>query len=70
MKILNYTYKNGLGHAKTLTVYIKTNENGKFPIEIWDNKTGENCGSGECTKDQIVAFLNNYEIIPNELLTL
>ena len=61
MCVKEYNYHNDFGYYKKLVVYPK--KNGKYPVIIWNNGTGDNCGSGELTEEQLNEFLRHYKFI-------
>ena len=56
-----YTYTNNMGRAKELWVANEPKEDGTYFCVIWDMATGENCGTGDCTKEQIEKMLKNMK---------
>ena len=61
MRGKEYNYRNDKGYYKKLVVYPKQND--KYPISIWNNETGDYCGSGEITEEQLNEFFKHYHFI-------
>ena len=58
--MLEYTYTNDLGYHKKIVVeYV---EDGKFHCQIWSMDTGDLCGHGDMTADELREFLHHYGI--------
>lgn len=58
--MLEYTYTNDLGYHKKIVVeYV---EDGKFHCQLWSMDTGDLCGCGDMTADELRAFLLHYGI--------
>lgn len=53
-----YTYINGLGRMKKIVTGKK--KNGKYPFTLWDIQTGEFCGWGERTPEELQDFLDDH----------
>ena len=60
--MLEYTYTNDLGYRKKIVVESVNVEDGKFPFQIWSMDTGDFCGSGNITADELREFLHHYGI--------
>ncbi len=54
-------YVNDIGEMKKIVVYPM--KNGKYPFSLWSMRTGDFCGSGEKTKDEINDFFQHYRIV-------
>ena len=54
-----YYYTNDTGYHKKLVIEEK---DGKYYVQLWSMDTGDFCGSGEMTKDELDAFLKHYGI--------
>lgn len=59
MKRFFYKYTNDLGRKKEIWI---TKDEDKYTYSLWDLATGEHCGSGESTKEDLIDFLSHYEI--------
>ena len=59
--MLEYTYTNDLGYLKKIV--IESVDDGKFHCRLWSMDTGELCGSGDMTADELREFLHHYGII-------
>jgi hypothetical protein len=57
-----FNYTNDIGRSKSLMVYGADKQDDKYCCVIWDNTTGEYCGSGYKTKEEITEFLAHYGI--------
>lgn len=60
--MLEYTYTNDLGHHKKIVVESVNAEDGKFHFQLWSMDTGDFCGSGDVTADELREFLHHYGI--------
>ena len=56
----SFEYVNAMGIRKKLTVYPM--KEGKYPVSLWIAETGENCGMGTATAEEIKNFLAHYGI--------
>jgi hypothetical protein len=54
-----YQYTNDMGEPKTLMV---TQKGETYNFSIWSNRTGDFCGGGQMTKEQLDEFLSHYHI--------
>lgn len=54
-----YNYTNDLGYHKTLAVEFPPIE-GKYACSLWCADTGDYCGGGNATAEQIEQILNHY----------
>ena len=63
-----YNYINGIGEPKKIIISTEKNENGNYSFTLWSNRTGDFCGSGEKTKEQIKKYLKHYNIKDTENL--
>ena len=59
--IRSYTYTNFDGRLKALIMRPSTKDN-YFYFEIWNMSTGDYCGSGCATENDIKNFLSKYEV--------
>ena len=57
-----YNYVNDIGHLKKIVIDNKKNKNGKYNFSLWSLQTGDFCGNGEKTKEDIDDFLKHYKI--------
>ena len=57
----SFEYTNSLGIPKKLVVY-DPNEQGKYPVTLWEMRHGEFCGSGEMTRDELNDYLKHFGI--------
>lgn len=55
-----FHYTNDIGYHKTLAVYEK--ENDKYPVMLWSRDTGDFCGSGKLTEQELKGYLKHYGI--------
>ena len=53
-------YVNDIGHLKKIIVYKP--KNGLYPFSLWSMQTGDFCGSGEKTRDELNEFFAHYKI--------
>ena len=58
--MLEYTYTNDLGYHKKIVV--ESVEDGKFHCQLWSMDTGDFCGCGDMTADELREFLHHYGI--------
>jgi hypothetical protein len=58
--MLEYTYTNDLGYHKKIV--IESIDDGKFHCQLWSMDTGDFCGQGDMTADELRAFLHHYGI--------
>jgi hypothetical protein len=58
--MLEYTYTNDLGYHKKIVV--ESVKDGKFHCQIWSMDTGDFCGCGDKTADELREFLHHYGI--------
>lgn len=56
-----YTYVNDIGRMKKIIIGEEPNENGKYNFTLWDLRTGEFCGQGKKTKEEMINFLKHYK---------
>lgn len=59
--IKSFQYTNALGLPKKLVVY-DLNEEGKYPVTLWEMTHGEFCGSGAMTKNELNDYLAHFGI--------
>ena len=59
--VREFQYTNDMGYHKTLSVDM-TIKNGKYPVQLWSRDTGDFCGSGDMTKDEVNDFLKHYGV--------
>lgn len=57
-----YYYRNDIGYMKKIVVATTPNENGKYNFTLWNAQTGDFCGQGEKTKEDVEDFLKHYKI--------
>jgi hypothetical protein len=50
-----------MGIPKKLVV-SDPNEQGKYPVTLWEMLHGEFCGSGEMTRDELNDYLKHFGI--------
>lgn len=55
-----YNYTNMLGYHKKLVVSDAPNKEGKYSCTLWSNTTGDYCGSGEMTAEELDELLSHY----------
>lgn len=60
MKTKEYCYTNKIGRLKRLEVRTEKTKEGKYWYVIWDVMTGECCGGGENTAEELASFLSYY----------
>lgn len=58
-----YNYTNDLGYHKKLI--IGELKDGKYSVTLWSNDTGDFCGTGSMTPQQLTDFLIHYHITAN-----
>jgi len=56
-----YFYTNDLGFRKKFEIIYKR-EDGTYSTAIWSMNTGDLCGGGNMTKEEIIDFLKHYGI--------
>lgn len=56
-----FKYTNSMGIPKKLVV-SDPNEQGKYPVTLWEMLHGEFCGSGEMTRDELNDYLKHFGI--------
>lgn len=61
-KMKSYTYVNDIGRTKRIDISINDPEKEKYHVVLWDVKTGEFCGSGYKTKEELIHYFNYYHI--------
>jgi hypothetical protein len=59
-----YHYTNDLSYRKILLV--EESHNGKHQFQLWSQDTGDFCGSGEFTPQELQDFLRHYGIKDDE----
>ena len=59
-----FNYVNDLGCPKKLVVYEK-NEEGLYPVVLWNMMNGECCGSTQMNAQEIKDYLTHYHIDAN-----
>lgn len=59
---VHFYYTNDLGRSKSMMVYGAEKQDNKYLCILWDNMTGEHCGSGYMSKEEITDFLGHYGI--------
>lgn len=55
-----FEYVNGYGIPKKLVV--GESQNGKYPVTLWSMDTGDFCGNGELTPEQLNRYLEHFGI--------
>ena len=55
-----FRYTNSLGFHKELVVFEKVD--GKYPVTLWSLDTGDLCGSGQLTLQELNDYLKNFDI--------
>jgi len=58
--IKNFQYVNAMGYRKELLVYEKTN--GKYYVTLWSLDTGDFCGSGHMTTQELNDYLKHFGV--------
>lgn len=58
---ISFNYTNSMGYAKKLVVFAP-NEEGKYPITLWEMLHGEFCGSGKMTREELNDYLEHFGI--------
>ena len=56
-----YTYVNDIGEPKKIVIGEK-NTDDTFPIFLWSLRTGDYCGGGKMTKEELEHYFNHYGI--------
>lgn len=56
----SFQYTNSLGLHKELVVYEKVD--GKYPVTLWSLDTGDFCGRGDMTTQELNDYLKHYGI--------
>lgn len=56
----SFRYTNSMGYHKELAVYKKVN--GKYPVMLWSLDTGDLCGSGDMTTQELNDYLKHFGI--------
>lgn len=56
----SFQYTNSKGYRKELTVYEKVD--GKYPVTLWSLDTGDFCGSGNMTTQELNDYLKHFVI--------
>ena len=56
----SFQYTNNMGYHKELTVYEKVD--GKYPVMLWSLDTGDYCGKGNMTTQELNDYLKHYGI--------
>ena len=59
--VRTFEYTNSMGIPKKLVV-SDPNEQGKYPVTLWEMLHGEFCGSGEMTRDELNDYLKHFGI--------
>lgn len=57
-----YDYINDIGEPKILILHKYPNLQGLTSFQIWSQSTGDYCGSGYMTPQQLEDFCNHYKI--------
>lgn len=57
-EIKEYNYVNDINEPKKLVVYPL--KDGKYPCILWSTRTGDFCGSGNLTPDELHNWLAHY----------
>lgn len=57
-EVKKYDYINDINEPKRLVVYPL--ENGAHPCTLWSRRTGELCGGGNLTPDELREWLAHY----------
>ena len=53
-------YVNDIGRFKKIVVYAP--KDGKYPFDLWSNETGDFCGHGMKTREELNEFFQHYRI--------
>ena len=53
-------YVNDIGEMKKIVVYPM--KDGKYPFSLWSLRTGDFCGNGEKTAEELNEFYQHYRI--------
>lgn len=56
----SFRYTNSLGFHKELVVYEKVD--GKYPVTLWSLDTGDWCGNGNMTIQELNDYLKHFDI--------
>jgi len=56
----SFKYTNSKGYHKELAVYKKVN--GKYPVMLWSLDTGDLCGKGNLTAQELKDYLKQFDI--------
>lgn len=56
----SFQYTNSWGLHKELVVYEKVD--GKYPVTLWSLDTGDFCGRGDMTTQELNDYLKHYGI--------
>lgn len=59
--IKKYEYINDIGEPKILVIGDKI-DNGKYPYNLWSNRTGDLCGYGTLEEEELKDWLNHYGV--------
>ena len=62
--IKTYDYTNDINEPKRLVVHPL--KDGVYPCTLWSRRTGDLCGSGDLTPDELHNWLVYYGIKENE----
>lgn len=57
-----YNYTNDMGYHKQLLINIDAKQDDKYPCTLWSMDTGDFCGSGMMTYEEIKALLAHYGV--------
>lgn len=56
----SFRYTNSMGYHKELAVYEKVK--GKYPVMLWSLDTGDLCGTGNMTTQELNDYLRHFGI--------
>ena len=56
----SFQYTNSLGYQKELIIYEKVD--GKYPVTLWSLDTGDFCGNGNMTTQELNDYLKHFGI--------
>lgn len=59
-----YHYTNDMGYHKIL--HVEETDNNTYSCQIWSRDTGDFCGSGTLSKQELQDFLTHYGIRDDE----
>lgn len=61
MKVIKeVNYINDMGHNKKIVIFEPKDD--KYPFELWSNQTGDWCGNGKKTKEELNEYFEHYHV--------